>query len=51
MPFFPIIASWRLTGEYGIEKSKISHQEKVQKPAIHRKTDAYMFWEPQGNVM
>jgi hypothetical protein len=34
-----------------METSTFVQQEKVQKPAICRKTDVYSFWDSQGPVL
>jgi hypothetical protein len=34
-----------------METFTITHQEKVQKPTIHKITDAYIFWDSQGPVL
>jgi len=37
--------------DYGMETSTIAHHEKVRKPAISRKIDAYRFWDSQGPML
>ena len=39
------------TADYGMETSTIARQEKVQKPTISRKIDAYRFWDSQGPIL
>jgi len=34
-----------------METSTIAYQEKVQKPTISRKIDAYSFWDSQGPIL